>query len=125
MNGRLSLLRPELHPIPVKAPWYHLGIDFVGPISPTSPSGKRYILTISDYYTKWAEAIATPDKSAPETALALFTVKKSYCISLCITFNKIIIIGVYENGIAACNHNRPGERVQQSTQQGVDDTAQH
>ena len=29
----------EIHPVPVKAPWYHLGIDFVGPVAPTSPSG--------------------------------------------------------------------------------------
>ena len=54
MNRKLSAARPELHPISVKTPWYHLGIDFVGPISPSSPTGKQYILTISDYCTKWA-----------------------------------------------------------------------
>ena len=64
VNGNLSLVRPELHPVPVKAPWYHLGIDFVVPVTPMSPSGNRYILTISDYFTK----------SAPETAQALFKV---------------------------------------------------
>ena len=73
MNGKSSLVRPELHPIPVKAPWHHLGfVDFVGPICPASHSGKRYILTISDYFTKWVEAIATSDKSAAEAALALY-----------------------------------------------------
>ena len=74
MNGKLSIVRPELHPILVKAPWYHLGIDFVGPVTPVSPSGKRYILTISDYCTKWVDAIATNDKSASETAHAIFKV---------------------------------------------------
>ena len=41
----------------VHSPWFHLGIDFVGPISPPSDSGNRYILTLSDYFTKWVEAI--------------------------------------------------------------------
>jgi hypothetical protein len=56
----------------VKTPWYHIGIDFVGPITPPSPSGNCYILTICDYCTKWAEAFATSNKSAPQTAQALF-----------------------------------------------------
>ncbi len=41
-----------------------LGIDFVGPLSPTANDDSRYILTMSDYFTKWVEAIPTPDKSA-------------------------------------------------------------
>ena len=51
---------PELHPVPVKSPWYHVAIDFIGPITPTSQKGNRYILTISDYFTKYAEAIPLP-----------------------------------------------------------------
>ena len=34
MNKKIDTLRPELYPIPVKSPWYHIGMDFVGPISP-------------------------------------------------------------------------------------------
>ena len=34
----------------------------------------RYILTISDYFTKWIEAIPTLDKSASSVATALFKV---------------------------------------------------
>ena len=75
VNGKLPLVRPELHPIPVKAPWHHIGIDFVGPLAYPSPAGNRYILTCSDYCTKWVEAFATPDKSAPQTALSLFKVR--------------------------------------------------
>ena len=33
MNKKLTLERPELHPVPVKSPWHHLGMDSVGPIS--------------------------------------------------------------------------------------------
>ena len=46
MNKKIEKGRPELNPIPVKSPWYHLGIDFVGPISPPSSEGNRYILTV-------------------------------------------------------------------------------
>ena len=46
--------RPELHLIAVKSPRHHLGIDFIGPISPTSRAGNHYILTVSDYFTKFA-----------------------------------------------------------------------
>ena len=64
-------MAPELHPIPVVSLWYHIGIDFVGPISPPSPSGSQYILTISDYFTKFVEAIALPSKHAEGVAATL------------------------------------------------------
>ena len=72
---------PELHPVPVKEPWYMVGIDFVGPLTPLADDGSRYILTLSDYFTKWVEAIPTPDKSAPQVASSLF---KVWLFSLCL-----------------------------------------
>jgi len=33
------------------------GMDVVGPISPPSSKGHRFILTITDYFSKWAEVI--------------------------------------------------------------------
>ena len=51
-----------------------LAIDFIGPIHPTSSQGNRYILTVSDYFSKWAEAIPFPSKHAFVTANALFKV---------------------------------------------------
>ena len=36
----------------------------MGPISPPSASGNRYVLTLSDYITKWVEAIPLPTKEA-------------------------------------------------------------
>ena len=71
MNKKLDVVRPELYPVPVKSPWYHIGMDFVGPISPTSRSGNRYILTISDYFTKFAWAKALPTKEASNVADSL------------------------------------------------------
>ena len=71
---------PELHPVPVKAPWYHVGIGFIGPIRPTSRQGNRYILTLSDYFTKFVEAIPLPDKCASGVAKALFKVSLDIAI---------------------------------------------
>ena len=59
MNRKMTTGKPELHPIPVKAPWHQIGIDFVGPLSPESDDGNRYIFTASDYFTKWVEAVLT------------------------------------------------------------------
>ena len=65
---------PELHPIPVKSPRHMIGIDFIGPLSPAADDGSHYILTLSNYFTKWVEAIPTTDKSASSAATALFKV---------------------------------------------------
>ena len=46
----------------------------MGPISPISLSGNRYILTLSDYFMKWVDAIPLPSKEAPQVANALFKV---------------------------------------------------
>ena len=37
--------------VPVVSPWHHIGIDFIGPISPPSTQGLQYILTVADYFT--------------------------------------------------------------------------
>ncbi|XP_008327580.1 uncharacterized protein LOC103392678 [Cynoglossus semilaevis] len=42
--------------IEVKEPWQWLGLDVRGPL-PTTLIGHRYILTLTDYYTKWVEAV--------------------------------------------------------------------
>ena len=68
MNKKLDRGRPELHPIAVKSPWHHLGMDFIGPIS---GAGNRYILTVSDYFTKFAWAKALPTKEAAGVVSAL------------------------------------------------------
>ena len=80
MNRKLTTGVPELHPIPVKAPWYMVGIDFIGPLSPVAKDGSRYILTISDYFTKWVEVVPTVNKMASTVASSLF--KVSICTSI-------------------------------------------
>ena len=50
------------------------GFDFVGPITPASSSGNRFILTLSDYYTKWVDAVPLPSKHATGVAASLLKV---------------------------------------------------
>jgi transposase InsO family protein len=49
---------PErLHPTSTSWPFEAWGMNIVGPITPPSVKGHRYILAITDYFSKWAEAI--------------------------------------------------------------------
>lgn len=84
MNKLVKSERPELHPVPVKSAWYHLGMDFIGPISPPSSDGNRYILTVSDYFTKFAWAKALPTKEAQPVVCALREVSKVFVHVHCI-----------------------------------------
>ena len=74
MNSKLTTTTAELHPVPVQSPCCHVGIDFVGPVTPESIHENKYILTLSDYFTKWVEAIPLPTKEAPGVAKSLLRV---------------------------------------------------
>lgn len=48
-------------------------IDFVGPINPTAKKfGARYIITVTDYLTRWAEARVVKDCSVGIAAKFIF-----------------------------------------------------
>ena len=51
-------------------------MDLVGPL-PETPRGQKYIMTITDYYTKWAEAAPLKDKTASSVADVLYSVSDS------------------------------------------------
>ena len=63
-----------LHPIPV-APqlWKQVGIDLIGPM-PVTARGNKYIITLTDYFSKWAEAAPLLDKTALGIAKFVYTV---------------------------------------------------
>ena len=42
-------------------------MDILGPL-PRTPRGNRYVLVISDYFTKWTESYALPDQTATTIA---------------------------------------------------------
>ena len=51
-------------------PWQKLAIDLVGQM-PTTASGNKWILVMTDHFTRWHHAIALPDATAPTIANAL------------------------------------------------------
>ena len=54
----------------VPVPFYMVGVDLIGPLK-LIRQGNKYILTIIDYYTKYAEAIALPNQEAETVVRAL------------------------------------------------------
>lgn len=59
-----------LQPIPPAGrPFQQVGMDFIGPFT-KSKAGNRYIVVITDYHTKWVEAVACPAATAAEAARA-------------------------------------------------------
>ena len=68
-NGKIM---DKLHPIKVTAKvWYLVGIDLLDAHKVTA-SGNRYIITQTDYFSKYVEAMPLPEKTAGSVAKALF-----------------------------------------------------
>ena len=51
-----------LKPMMVEEPFQQWGLDFIGVINPNSFMGHNFILTTTNYFTRWSEAI--PCKNA-------------------------------------------------------------
>lgn len=56
-EGKRKLLPLPLKPISTKKPFQQWGLDFIGEIHPPSSVQNKWILTATDYFTKWIEAI--------------------------------------------------------------------
>ena len=50
-----------MKPIEIQPNPYMIGVDLIGPLK-TTRQGSKYILTVIDYYTKYAEAEALPNQ---------------------------------------------------------------
>lgn len=62
----------SLHPVPVqRGAWQQIGIDLIGPL-PLTQAGNKYIMTVTDYFSKWPEAKAIPSKEATSVAKFLY-----------------------------------------------------
>ena len=55
--------------------WCHVGMDLVGPL-PETPRGNKYILTLTDYFSKWPEAAALRSKASEEVACSMQSVSR-------------------------------------------------
>jgi len=59
-----------LKPISVEAPFQQWGLDFIGEIHPTSSTQHIWILTGTNYFTKWIEA--HPSRKATDLVVIQF-----------------------------------------------------
>jgi hypothetical protein len=55
--GRVKKVAFPLQPITVDTPFQQWGLDIIGPINPPSSQQHKYILTTTDYFTRWSEAL--------------------------------------------------------------------
>ncbi|KYO25207.1 hypothetical protein Y1Q_0001821 [Alligator mississippiensis] len=64
--------KATLQPLPIiDQPFQRVGIDIVGPLRHKTRKGKKYILTLVDFATRYPEAIALTSTEAPVVANAL------------------------------------------------------
>ena len=83
-NHKLKKAVGGLHPIPVKPQIFHqLGMDLIGPL-PETEHGNKYIITLTDYFSKWAEAAPLPSKCAAGVAKFIYSVS---IYMVCVTFS--------------------------------------
>lgn len=92
MTKKMETGVPELHPVPVVSTWHHIGIDFIGPLKYKSRQGNKYILTISDYFSKFTQAFACKDKEAVTVCDALFKVRTYIKLYLYIGKNMAVML---------------------------------
>jgi hypothetical protein len=62
-TGKKQLKSLPLKPVVTSGPFQQWGLDFIGEIHPPSSGQHRWILTATDYFTKWIEAIPTRSAS--------------------------------------------------------------
>ncbi|XP_076060325.1 uncharacterized protein LOC143036653 [Oratosquilla oratoria] len=69
-------VRPvPLHPLPIiTEPFSRVAIDLVGPLSPPSAEGHRYILTLIDFTTGFPEAVPLKEVDSISVAEVLLTI---------------------------------------------------
>eukprot|EP00253_Pinus_taeda_P013143 PITA_13143 len=69
-GGRQRKSAFPLQPVNIEQPFDQWGLDIIGEINPPSSKQHKYILTATDYFTKWVEAV--PLKTANSEAIIEF-----------------------------------------------------
>ncbi|KAM3590304.1 uncharacterized protein V6R79_007201 [Siganus canaliculatus] len=70
LNDPMKTVAPVLHPIKVKENWSVLGMDLIGPLKETA-RGNKYVLTMTDLFSKFVVAEPLQSKSAVEVSAAI------------------------------------------------------
>ncbi|KAH9298286.1 hypothetical protein KI387_029968, partial [Taxus chinensis] len=55
--GRPKLAALPLNPVVIEEPIQQWGLEFIRELNPSSSARHTHVLTTTDYFTKWVEAI--------------------------------------------------------------------
>lgn len=114
-NHKLAKTSAALHPIRVEGEaWNQLGMDLVGPLH-TTPRGNKYIMTITDYYTKWAEAEPLKDKTAASVSSVLYTVSVQWNVRVHFIMYLITKTAILSIRMSICDHQRSRQGVREQS----------
>lgn len=69
-DGPRQRIRGKLQLYNVGLPFERIAVDILGPL-PRSTSGNRFVLVVTDYFSRWPEAIPLPNHKAETVAEAL------------------------------------------------------
>jgi hypothetical protein len=77
--GKQKLKSLPLKPVKISAPFQQWALDFIGEIHPPSSGQHRWILTATDYFTKWIEVV--PTRRETDKVIISF-LKRIFCLDL-------------------------------------------
>ena len=109
--GFLSL---PLNPISTEAPFQQWELDFIGEIHPPSPGQHKWILIVTDYFTKWIED--APIRNATDVVIIKFLIENilsrfGYSRKLVTdnaqSFKSEKMINFYQNHNVILSHSTP------------------
>jgi len=60
-------------------PWQVVAVDLVGPM-PLTPRGNKWILVLTDHFTRWQDVLAIPDATAPLGSLNRFILTREHSL---------------------------------------------
>lgn len=100
--GKPQLATFPLRPIVIEGPFQQWGIDFIGPINPSSSARHSYIITAIDYFTKCVEAKPTKKSTSQvvsefikESILVRFGVPLKLVMDNATYFSSVEIVELY------------------------------
>lgn len=70
VKGPLTCSKGKMQQYIVGAPFEKIAVDIAGPFLQTD-KGKKFVMAMMDYFTKWQEALPLPNQEALTVATAL------------------------------------------------------